>query len=97
MRIGYHLANSLESEKQLFEDEDLSLLPEEIWHQDCVNTSFGIPTAPLQPITPTASSPPPMTGSSRAHSDSNARLLDSASRLDVPAASAIHQVGSSRR
>ena len=49
MRVGHKLARSLDSEKPLFEDEDLSMLPEEIWHADCAGSEYGIPSNPLLP------------------------------------------------
>ena len=64
MRIGYHLATALESEKQLFEDEELSLLVEEMWHKDCADTAYGIPTTPLQPKTLPPPDPPDLSGTS---------------------------------
>ena len=46
MRVGFHFAQALDSEKPLFDDEDVSLLPEEHWHADCAGSEFGIPSKP---------------------------------------------------
>jgi len=52
MRLGNRLAQLLDAEKPLFEDEGpLDILPEEHWHPDCCGSEFGIPPLP-QPRQP---------------------------------------------
>lgn len=46
MRVGFHFARCLDSQKPLFDDEDLSMLPEEIWHPESAGTATGIPLEP---------------------------------------------------
>ena len=44
MRIGKRLAQMLDPSIELFpESERLDFAQEEVWHPDCVGTSFGIP------------------------------------------------------
>ena len=92
MRVGYYLAISLESEKELFEDEELSLLAEEIWHTGCAETSFGIPLTPLEPTTPAAPTPPTLNGNSKAHTDAGAHTPETRILSPLLTAPAHYQV-----